>query len=111
VNPGLDLHTIESVVREFATRLSGYAVDTVPRSFGHSLYLRWESRGIKRSLELQIPTDRSAGVDVWANASKARRDRSLKIASIRDDAPPDVLIAALEEALAWVDRWTAPDFF
>src|SRR5439155_15290959 len=70
-------------VREFAARsIEGYEVEAVPRPWGHSVYVRWESRGVKRALELQLGEADVASVDVWATASKARKDRSLKLASL-----------------------------
>jgi hypothetical protein len=102
---------LEERLRAFAERLEGYELERVPRPFGHSFYLRWESRGVRRRLELQVADQDPAGVAVWATASKARKDRSLKLAALPPEPSPDQLEAALEEALAWVDLWKVQDFF
>ncbi len=101
----------ETTLREFAARLEGWSLDRVARPFGHSLYLRWESRGVKRSLEIQVALVEPIGIAVWATASKARRDRSIKIASLGSAPTPESLESALSDAVTWVDRWTVPDFF
>ncbi|GEM_PF-5006703 len=105
------LDALQGMLEHFAQRIEGAELEVVPRPFGYSLYARWESRGVKRALELQLATQEPAGVDVWATASKARKDRSLKIASLPADPAPEALEAALAEAFAWVELWKVQDFF
>ena len=106
-----DLPALEAAVQRFAARLEGYEIESVPRPFGRSIYLRWESRGVKRAIELQAATQPPTGVDVWATASKARKDRSLKLAVLPPRPDPDALQAALGEAHAWADQWKVADFY
>lgn len=106
-----DLAVLEAAVRNFAARLEGYEIESVPRPYGWSIYLRWESRGVKRAIEVQAAEQPPAAVDVWATASKARKDRSLKLASLPLRPDPGALQAALGQALDWADLWKVPDFY
>src|SRR5438045_3673432 len=71
VSSELELGALAERVRELAARrLQGYELEAVPRPWGRSVYLRWESRGVKRALELQVAEFEPLGIDVWATASK-----------------------------------------
>ena len=98
-----DLPALEAAVQRFAARLEGYEIESVPRPFGRSIYLRWESRGVKRAIEVQAATEPPVGVDVWATASKARKDRSLKLAALPSLPDSDALEAALARARDWAE--------
>jgi hypothetical protein len=102
---------LEAHLRAFAARLEGYELESVPRPFGASLYLRWESRGVKRQVELQVAHQAPAGVAVWATASKARKDRSLKLAALPPAPSLAELQPALEAAVDWAEQWKVQDFF
>jgi hypothetical protein len=107
----LDQGALEERVRAFAARLEGAEVQAVQQHYGCSIYVRWESRGVKRALEVQAATLEPAGVSVWATASKARKDRSLRMAVLPATPPAEALESALAEALAWADLWKVSDFF
>jgi len=111
VSARFDPGPFEVRLRAFAATLEGSEIERVARPFGVSLYLRWESRGVKRALELQVSSQEPSGVAVWATASKARKDRSLKIAALPLEPDAAALEDALREAAAWVELWKVADFF
>ena len=106
-----DLPSLEAAVHQFAARLEGYESESVPRPFGRSIYLRWESRGVKRAIEVQAANQPPVGVDVWATASKARKDRSLKLAALPSRPDSDEFQSALAQAHDWAEQWKVPDFY
>jgi hypothetical protein len=112
VSSEVEIGALAERVRELAARrLQGYEVETVPRPWGQSVYVRWESRGVKRALELQVAESEPLGIDVWATASKARKDRSLKLASLPSAADERALDEALAAAVDWAERWKVADFY
>ena len=111
MSTGADLASLDARLRAFAARLDGYDLEIVPRPFGHSLYLRWENRGVKRALEVHLTDSEPASVDLWATASKARRDRSLRMAHVPLPVASHDLDTALEAGWQWAERWSVQDFF
>ena len=108
----LEPGTLQELVRSFAgRRIQGYELEGVPRPWGASLYVRWESRGVKRALELQLAQGDRPAVAVWATASKARKDRSVKIASLPWPLDPPALEEALTAGADWAELWKVDDFF
>lgn len=110
----IGLETIARWLRALGAELSGYEIELRAEPPGPAAYLRWSSRSVKRQVEVLVPPDPAAGgglLTVLATASKARRDRSTKIASLAPPVSAAEFERAARAAIAWAERWDASDFF
>lgn len=104
-----DVALIESWLRAIGAELPGSELEVRPDPAGPSLYLRWVSRSVKRQVEVLAPAAPPLYLVVVATASKARRDRSTKVASLPLPLERAEFERAVRAAIAWAERWNAPD--